>query len=125
MSANKEHEIWVALSDLFLDTDVAIHLKQISNVCADSDYSVEEIRNMLYQDVAPVCMPNLLTVAGEWTGFDEEQLIEKISKYKNKKSSTIKSLFKPQWGLIARIYIGKDWEKVAKLILEKRRATIG
>lgn len=107
---------------MFLDSDTALHLDRIGEVCADSAYSLEEISSMLYRDVAPVCMPNLLSIAGEWTGFDEQQLIEKIVEHKNRKQSSVTKLLKPQWGLIARIYIGKDWKKVAALIAEKRNA---
>ena len=83
MSSNDKREIWCTLSDLFLDTDISVSLERISDVCAKSDFSIDEITDMLYSEVAPVCMPNLLTVVGEWTGFDEEQLVKKIINYLN------------------------------------------
>ena len=120
MNSNNKRDIWCTLSDLFVDTEVSVRLERISDVCAKSNFSIDEITDMLYSEVAPVCMPNLLTVVGEWTGFDEEQLVKKIINYLNTQQSAMKKLFKPKWGLIARLYIGKDWLKVAKLIEEKR-----
>ncbi len=117
-------QIYIALSELFLDTDTASHFDHISDVCASSEFSAEALSTMLYNDVAPVCMPNLLMVAGEWSGFDEDQLMEKIIEQQSRKKSSIAQLFKPQWGFIARIYIGKDWNKVKELIEEKRNAAI-
>jgi hypothetical protein len=35
-------------------------------------YSVPQLRDISRFEVAPVVFPNLLTVAGEWAGFDEE-----------------------------------------------------
>lgn len=113
--------LWAALSTLFLDTEIDVHLEQISSVCAASQHSIDELQQILFQEVAPVCMPNMLTVAGEWTGFDEEQLVTKILEHKNKKQSAFGKLLKPQWGIIARLYIGKDWQKVSDLIKQKRR----
>jgi len=123
LSSNDKREIWCTLSDLFLDTDISVSLERISDVCAKSNFSIDEITDMLYSEVAPVCMPNLLTATEKWAGFDEEQLVERVSKYMNTRQSTIKKLFKPKWGLIARLYIGKDWLKAAKLIEEKRSSS--
>ena len=123
LSSSDKREIWCTLSDLFLDTAISVSLARISAVCAKSDFSIDEITDMLYSEVAPVCMPNLLTVVGEWTGFDEEQLVKKIINYLNTQQSAMKKLFKPKWGLIARLYIGKDWLKVVKLIEEKRSSS--
>jgi len=117
---HSKSKVWIALSVLFLDTDISIHIEHISRVCADSNFDLDELSAILYREVAPVCMPNLLTIAGEWAGFDEAQLVEKILEYKNKSNSGVSSLFKPQWGFIAKIYIGQDWRKVVELIKEKR-----
>ncbi|MBO2620048.1 hypothetical protein AYI74_11050 [Shewanella algae] len=70
--------VWSALSDLFLDTDVALHYPGITRVCALSPYSLPELEHILYREVAPVCGPNLFDVCGEWAGFDEQWLKESI-----------------------------------------------
>jgi hypothetical protein len=45
---------------------------------ANSDLSIEQLRQVYLVEVAPVVSPNLLTVAGEWAGFDEEWLCSQI-----------------------------------------------
>ena len=77
MSSNDKREIWCTLSDLFLDTDISISLERISDVCAKSDFSIDEITDMLYSEVAPVCMPNLLTVTEKMDWFRRRAVSEK------------------------------------------------
>ncbi|MGO4005055.1 DUF7079 family protein [Pseudomonas fluorescens] len=68
-------ELWVALSDLFVDTDV--DYKRIARVI--SGCSIEEVEFALFQRVAPVCVANMLTPAPPvWWYFDEGKLIEEI-----------------------------------------------
>ncbi len=75
---NKRKPVWIALSDLFLDTDVTLHYENIIRVCVEAGYSPEEIRFILFNEVAPAVSKNLLCVAGEWSGFDENWLIDEI-----------------------------------------------
>ena len=72
--------VWVALSDLFLDTDVSLNEEWIIKTLSKSPYSVPELENILINEVAPVCGWNLMSAAGEWEGFGEKWLEEKILK---------------------------------------------
>lgn len=49
--------VWSALSDLFLDTDVALHYPGITRVCALSPYSLPELEHILYREVALCAAP--------------------------------------------------------------------
>jgi len=71
--------VWIAMSDLFLDTDVRLFYVSTARVCAESPYSQEELERIFREEVAPVLEPNLLVAAGEWAGFDEEWLVNSIS----------------------------------------------
>lgn len=71
--------VWIAMSDLFLDTDVRLFYVDIARVCAESPYSQEELERIFREEVAPVVEPNLRSMAGEWAGFDEEWLVNTIS----------------------------------------------
>lgn len=71
--------IWIALSDLYLDTDVALSHDYIVRTLAAAPYSLEELHEMLMYDVHPALYPNLMSVAGEWAGFDEAWLVERIA----------------------------------------------
>lgn len=67
--------LWTAFSEFWLDTELTEEdLTRIAQVAADSRYSVDELRDIYLYEVAPVVGANLLSVAGEWAGFDEEWL---------------------------------------------------
>lgn len=70
--------VWLALSDLFLDTDVTSLYDATARVLSASPYSLEQLESILFDEVYPVCCPNLLSVAGVWTGFDAEWLEHRI-----------------------------------------------
>ena len=70
--------VWEALSDLFLDTDVSPSRAWRASLLAASPYSVEELERILINEVYPICKYNLISVAGEWTGFDQAWLEGRI-----------------------------------------------
>ena len=70
--------VWDALSTLFLDTDVSLDLEHRAKTLAASPYSIVELERILVDEVFPICSWNLLSVAGEWAGFDQSWLEEKI-----------------------------------------------
>lgn len=70
--------VWIALSELYLDTDVSAFHAAIAETLAASPYSPAELRAILIDDVHPALHPNLLSVAGEWAGFDDVWLVERI-----------------------------------------------
>lgn len=70
--------VWCALSDLFLDTDPQIFGDSIHAALRRSGYGRAEILAILEWEVAPVVGPNLFSVAGEWVGFPEDWLVERI-----------------------------------------------
>lgn len=78
---SERERVWIALSELFLDTDVSSSLDQIQREVIASPFSIEDIDIILRDEVAPVCLPNLYSVAGEWTGFDPDWLLPSIHKY--------------------------------------------
>ena len=75
----KRRSVWVALSELWLDTELSAEdLERIARVLAGSDLTIAQLRQVYLVEVAPVVSTNLLTVAGEWAGFDEEWLCSQI-----------------------------------------------
>jgi hypothetical protein len=66
--------VWEALSTFFLDTDISLSRDYRARILAVSPYSLSELDAILADEVFPVCRWNLLTVAGEWAGFDEQWL---------------------------------------------------
>jgi hypothetical protein len=99
--------VWDALSELFLDTELELHhLERISSTLAASPYSAVEIESILYDEVYPVCIWNLRTVAGEWNGFDSELLHKAIL-------NTLRAWPRlPRWMQMGHWMIRQPWEQV-------------
>jgi len=72
--------VWDALQMFWMDTDPAIFLETGARVCARSKYSLDEIEQIYWNEVQPAVEFNLKSVAGEWTGFEIEWLVERILK---------------------------------------------
>lgn len=71
--------VWEALSELFLDTEMSPEaLAGIAHTLANSPYSADELRQILFDEVHPACSANLLSVAGVWSGFDADRLQARI-----------------------------------------------
>ena len=106
--------IWIALSDLYLDTDVALSHDCIARTLAVSPYSLDDLHEMLMYDVHPALYPNLLSVAGEWAGFDEAWLVQRIETIRRQ----------PRWRRrISHWFvrdIGTQWRTLAPMIRAAR-----
>ena len=69
--------VWHALSDLFLDTELqAEDYRRMADVLRRSGHSPGELRAILQEEVAPIFFVNLLSVAGEWAGWSEDDVRE-------------------------------------------------
>lgn len=77
--------VWNAFSEFFLDTELDSNdLDRIAEILADSPFSIEELKHIYDKEVSPVCSWNLLLIAGEWAGFNEDWLIPKCKKQQMK-----------------------------------------
>ena len=74
----RRRPVWLALSDLFLDTDVNLFRAGNVRTLAASAYSLDELDAILREEVYPACSANLTLVAGEWAGFDADWLEQRI-----------------------------------------------
>jgi len=73
--------IWIALSDFYIDNELQDYdFKSIALKIWESPYSIEEVKRINKEEVFPVLYTNLLDVAGVWSGFQEEWLLQEISK---------------------------------------------
>ncbi len=67
--------VWEALAEFWLDTELTdSDFDHIARVIAASPYSLAEARAIHDYEVAPALSANLMSVAGEWAGFDSEWL---------------------------------------------------
>lgn len=104
--------VWIALSDLFLDTDVTLFYASVAKTCAESPFTLDELYRILMHEVAPVCYPNLLAVVGEWAGFDDVWLVKEIASYEGKNQK--KHLF------FCKRYLDQHWDHLSKHITKLR-----
>lgn len=71
--------LWCALSELWLDTELDdVDFDRIAVVMDRSGLSLDELRDVYLREVAPVCWRNHAAVAGEWRGFDPDDLALRI-----------------------------------------------
>lgn len=111
----KKRELWLALSDLFIDNE--INYSAIAR--KTQHYSLNIIEHSLFYEVAPICSPNLSrSIPVVWSFFEIDiiaPLIEEhILRYNNKKLYKIKvdflvNYYKFQYKL--------EWMKLQKEII--------
>lgn len=108
--------VWVALSDLYLDTDVTLSYDHIVRTLAASPYPLDALHEILMYDVHPALYMNLMSVAGEWAGFDETWLLERIEAVRRQ----------PRWRRrISHWFvrdIGVQWRVLVPMIVAARSA---
>jgi hypothetical protein len=71
--------VWLALSALYLDTEQTPAMRDADTKrLAQSPYTLDDLRAILAGEVHPACAANLRIPAGEWAGFDESWLEQRI-----------------------------------------------
>jgi len=107
--------VWDALSELFLDVELLPDdFQRLGKNLSASPYAINEFEKILYGEVYPVCIWNLLDIAGVWQGFDTDSLQEAIL---NHNRSWLKI---PRFVRVGRWMIRKEWSKTKEVIHEHR-----
>ena len=71
--------IWDCLQDLYMDTDVTLSHECGSRVCGQSEYSLKELEEILFNKVLPALTFNMFNLfAPEWTGLETQWLVKCI-----------------------------------------------
>lgn len=71
--------VWLAFSELCLDTETGEDdYRRIAAELAASGYDLPTLESILLREVHPVTVYNLMSVAGEWAGFDPDTLFARI-----------------------------------------------
>ncbi len=106
--------VWIALSDLWLDTELQDHdLDHIATVLRDSGYDRETLDRILAEEVAPVVYLNLYAVAGVWTGFDPDWLCAEISRTLRKRGAIRTWLLRRRRAVMTGL-IRDEWQAVLR-----------
>ncbi|PRX53673.1 DUF7079 family protein [Flagellimonas meridianipacifica] len=118
MNIEERKPIWIALSDFYLDTELQesdfIH---IAHKIIESPYSFEKVREIDKYEVFPILQPNLMNVAGEWAGFDEEWLVNQIKESLSKRDMAKKIGIESSY-LTLKWMCEKYWERLEKVYNE-------
>ena len=108
--------VWEALSELFLDTNTSLSRSWRVGILASSPYSLDELQEILVDEVYPVCRANLMSVAGEWAGFDQQWL----------ESSILRRIRSPfyRWRRFSlgrlTVHLSLEWRHTKQGVLEQR-----
>lgn len=114
LEIDRRRPVWVALSDLYLDTELqpSDH-DRIAGTIVASGYSIDEIEKILRREVGPIVGMNMLSVTGEWTGFNEDWLVESILRYQSSWRR-----FLPRFTAFGMIR--SHWQEIQRLVAAKR-----
>lgn len=115
LNIEERKPIWIALSNFYLDTELEEYvLKSIAKKIIESPYSLKKVKEINTYELFPVLHYNLISVAGVWTGFDEDWLtnsiIDSLSKRNKLKTIIIKAYFQ-----INKRMFATYWEKLEKV----------
>ncbi|QUJ68656.1 hypothetical protein KDD30_05980 [Photobacterium sp. GJ3] len=111
--------MWVAFSHLFLDADVAENYPWIVRTCVASPYAVETLKSILFDEVSPALYQNVLSVAGEWAGFDENWLVARIVQIKSAPYASVCRILNLRLQWFHRSYLRKHWHEIEIRILRE------
>ncbi|WP_367103992.1 hypothetical protein [uncultured Psychrobacter sp.] len=116
-SLNDKEVVWMALSDLFVDHD--IDHEHIANQVVH--LTISEVEHILFYELAPVCMSNLLMPAPTvCERFSEGYVLSSVAQHLEKMQSNgfyrRKVLLKIK---LYKIFLKRDW---LKLMARMRRA---
>lgn len=113
--ANRK-QLWLAISEFYLDTELQEQdYEWIYRVFKQSRLTLQELKAIDLYEVFPTLQANLLSVAGEWAGFDEKWLTEVCTANYNKRNSRI-FRWKTRWKNKSLWWMRKDhWEKIARM----------
>ena len=110
--------VWAALSELWLDTELAEDdLRRIAGVMKASGYPMGVLREIYLFEVAPVVFPNLLTVAGEWDGFDHAWLFTEATKRARRRSLLLRAFVRLGIGKwLMTFATERHWARLAEIL---------
>jgi hypothetical protein len=73
-------EVWIAMAEHFLDTETRQDIPLTALRCVEAQLTPGSAQLIWQYEVSPVVGANLLSVAGEWAGWDRDWLVERIER---------------------------------------------
>ncbi|KAK7427289.1 hypothetical protein QQZ08_006225 [Neonectria magnoliae] len=117
-----EERACVLLSNLFLDTELTqTHIDSMARDLHPLGLTVDHLDGLLRRDVFPALYPNLLSVAGEWSGFDNDDLIRRINDSRARGKGMLQSLSGSAAWVVLSGSVTSTWDKVKEQIEQLER----
>lgn len=114
----RRRPVWHAMSELFLDTELMEEdYRRIARILLRSGYTAERLRQILEEEVAPAFASNLLSSAGGWAPWEEEEVAQIMSRSRR--------TAKPGrwlWRRLVRRHVTEEWGRIAPLLSEVETA---
>jgi hypothetical protein len=105
------------ISELFLDQDLTMRsLQRVAQLLRGLEFSLGDLDG-IYLEVAAVLYRNTYAVAGVWTGFDPDWLMNEIAR--NAPRPKVGLLGRLRRHIVTRSTIG-DWRKLRSLVESDR-----
>jgi hypothetical protein len=106
--------VWIALSEVFLDTRLdALDYRFMASAIRAAGLSPAEARAIFYEDVAPAFAGNLRLVAGQWAGWPDEVVRERVLA---RRGSWIARMGNR---LFDQRLLEREWRKIAAALAEQ------
>jgi len=113
----KRKPVWNAISDFYLDTELQpSDYERIAAEFIKSGKTIQQIKEIDFYEVFPVLKGNLMSVAGEWGGFNKNWLNENCEKMYLKRKNIFFRL-KIKLSHVFWFWMRKDhWKEIENLL---------
>jgi|GEM_PF-4101667 len=75
----RRRRAWSVLSDLYLDTEFDDwQYDRMARELDETRYTINQLEAILYVELHPILIGNLFSMAGEWAGFDQASLEQRL-----------------------------------------------
>ena len=103
--------VWCAMACLFLDTEPTDgDYRAAAAAIGEAGFGAQEAQAIFLEEVAPAFAPNLLAIAGEWAGWSDDLVRERVL-------ATCGSRFAraAAW-MLGRDYLAAQWAHIAECL---------
>ncbi|GAL87393.1 hypothetical protein MYP_4623 [Sporocytophaga myxococcoides] len=107
--------VWIALSEFYLDTELTNEdFDRIAAIFQNSGLTLKELKEIDLFEVFTFLQPNLLSIAGAWSGFEEEWLLAHCEKRYRRRKNILHRLNCKFWNIFFYWMRRNCWEQIEK-----------
>jgi len=102
-------------SELFLDIRLGPHDHYlIARALRRLDLPIDTIEHMLRYEIFPVLWVNFLNITGEWGGWDEDWLVDRVEKWRENPGNLLYRGWLWFWWRCYEDYMMEHWNGIMK-----------